>query len=377
MKTTKTIAKLLSNIVSAFLLTLILTSVFSEQLNIANPLEVAACVTAITVITQFILIAVGFKSNAPAFAYMALLQEVWSTEIQENLYMGNEFMKMATDHSMWVKYKTVHVPQAGSTSTVEQNRSVFPAVIGQRTDTELTYNLNQYTADPILIQNIEELQISYDKRKSVLMNMMSQLQFVVATQTLYAWAPSGASRQVRTSGSTSTLNLPHSTATGSRKMITISDVTAVKAKLDADNIPQNGRILLVPQYMYNVDLLNIAGIVQAYQFGTSIAPSGVVARLMGFDIMIRSEVLVYDNTGTPVIKAINGNGSLTSAAAADNGAAIAFHPNYVCHALGTITPYYNENKAEYYGSLFSAEVMHGASKLRTDQKGIVALVQSA
>lgn len=31
---------------------------------------------------------------------MALLTEVWSTEIQENLYMGNEFMKMATDHSM-------------------------------------------------------------------------------------------------------------------------------------------------------------------------------------------------------------------------------------------------------------------------------------
>lgn len=375
MKTNKIIAKLFANIASAFLLTLILTSVFSEQLNISNPVEVAACVTAITVISQFVLIMVGFKSNAPAFAYMALLQEVWSQEIQENLYMGNEFMKVATDHSMWVKFKTVHVPQAGATSTVEQNRSVFPAAIGSRTDTELTYSLNQYTADPILIQNLEELQISYDKRKSVLMNMMSQLQFVVATQTLYAWAPSGASRIVQTSGSTSTLNLPHSTATGSRKMTTISDVTKLKAILDADNIPQNGRILLVPQYMYNVDLLNISGIVQAYQFGTAIAQSGVVARLMGFDIMIRSEVLVYDNTATPVIKAITGAGALTSPATTDQGAAIAFHPNYVCHALGTITPYYNENKAEYYGSLFSAEVMHGASKLRTDQKGIVALVQ--
>lgn len=380
MKTTKTIAKLFANIVSAFLLTFILTSVFAEQLSINNPLEVAAGVTVVTVLVQFVLIAIGYKSNAPQFAYMSLLVEVWSQEIQENLYMGNEFMKMATDHSMWVRYKTVHVPQAGATSTVEQNRTLFPASIGSRTDTELTYNLNQYTADPILIQNIEELQISYDKRKSVLSNMMSQLQFVVATQTLYAWAPSGASRIVQTSGSTSTLNLPHSTATGSRKMTTISDITKLKAILDADNIPQQGRILLVPQYMYNVDLLNISGIVQAYQFGTAVAPSGVVARLMGFDIMIRSEVLVYDNTGTPVIKAINGDGSLTSAAATDQGAAIAFHPNYVCHALGTITPYYNAGSngsglPEYYGSIFSAEVMHGASKLRTDQKGIVALVQ--
>lgn len=254
---------------------------------------------------------------------------------------------------------------------------MFPATIGQRTDSELTYNLNQYTADPILIQNLEELQISYDKRKSVLFNMMAKLQFVVSTQTLYSWAPSGASRIVRTSGSTSTLNLPHTTATGSRKMTTIADVTNLKSILDKDNIPQSGRILLVPEYMYNIDILNISGIVQAYQFGSAVAPNGVVARLMGFDIMIRSEVLVYDNTGTPVIKAINGNGALTSAAATDNGAAIAFHPNYVAVALGTITPYYNENKAEYYGSLFSAEVMHGSTKLRTDQKGIVALVQSA
>jgi hypothetical protein len=311
---------------------------------------------------------------------MALLQEVWSKEIQENLYMGNEFMKMATDHSMWVKYKTVHVPQAGATSTVEQNRSVFPATIGSRTDSELTYSLNQYTADPILIQNIEELQISYDKRKSVLMNMMSQLQFVVATQTLYAWAPSGASRIVQTTGTAVATNLPHSTATGNRKMITALDITAVKKILDADNIPQQGRILLVPQYMYNVDILNISGIIQAYAFGSPVMPNGVVARLMGFDIMIRSEVLVYDNTGTPVIKAINGDGSLTSAAATDQGAALAFHPNYVAHALGSITPYYNagsngQGLPEYYGSIFSAEVMHGASKLRTDQKGVVALVQ--
>lgn len=306
---------------------------------------------------------------------MALLQEIWSKDIQENLYMDNEFMKIATDHSMWVQYKTVHVPQAGSNATVEKNRSIFPAPIGSRTDSELTYSLNQYTTDSVLIQNIEELQISYSKRTSVLFNLMQSVQFVVATQTLYSWAPSGATRIVQTSGSTSTLNLPHSTATGSRKMTTAADLTKLKAILDADNIPSSGRILLVPQYMYNVDILNISGIVQAYAFGSPVMPNGVVARLMGFDIMIRSEVLVYDNTGTPVIKGIEGDGTLTSPATTDQGAALAFHPNYVAVALGSITPYYNENRAEYFGSIFSAEIMHGASKLRNDQKGVVALVQ--
>jgi hypothetical protein len=376
---TKSIFKFAAGLATAFLFALILGFAIQEKTDI-NPFSFAAYSVGVSCVIA--IVALMFNVKPSRFAFMSLLMEVWSQDIEDNLYMGNDFMKMATNHSMWVRYKTVHVPQAGAKPTTEQNRSVFPATIGSRTDSELTYNLNQYTTDPILLQNIEELQISYNKRASILSNMMLSLQFVVATQTLYAWAPSGASRQVRTSGSTSTLNLPHSTATGSRKMTTISDITALKAKLDADNIPQAGRILLVPQYMYNVDLLNIAGIVQAYQFGSAVAPSGVVARLMGFDIMIRSEVLVYDNTGTPVIKAINGDGSLTAAAATDNGAALAFHPNYVAHALGSITPYFNAGSngnglPEYYGSIFSAEVMHGATKLRTGQEGVVALVQSA
>jgi hypothetical protein len=376
MKTSLKIAKLSANMVSAFLLTAILAFVLGAE----NPLSLAAGVTAVSALVQFLAIELGFKSNAPKLAYMSLLQEVWSQQISENLYQNNDFMKKATDHSMWVKYKTVHVPQAGAKPTVEKNRAILPASIGSRTDSELTYSLNQYTADPILITNLEELQISYAKRQSVLANILRQLSFVVSTQTLYAWAPSGASRIVATTGSTSTQNLPHSTATGSRKMITITDITKAKQILDADYIPAEGRILLIPAYMYNVDLLNISGIVQAYAFGSPILPSGVVARVAGFDIMVRPDVLCYDNTATPVIKAINGDGTLTSAATTDQGAAIAFHPDFVAHACGSITPYYNAGSngsglPEYYGSIFSAEVMHGASLMYSSQIGIVAIVQ--
>jgi hypothetical protein len=377
---TKSIFKLVANLVTAFLLAVVFFgTVETTFIPEINTLKCAALTVSTVLLVQIIAVNLGAKSNN-SFAFMSLLTEVWSKDIQDNLYMNNDFMKYATDHSMWVKHKTVHVPQAGAKPGVEKNRTVFPAAIQGRTDTELTYDLNQYTTDPILIQNLEELQISYNKRQSILYNMYQTLQFVVSTWTLYSWAPSGASRIVMTTGSTSTNNLPHSTATGSRKMVTIQDITNVKKVLDADNIPQSGRILLVPQYIYNNDLLNIAGIVQAYAFGSPVMPNGVVARLMGFDIMIRSEVLVYDNTATPVIKAIDGDGVITSPSATDQGACLAYHPSYVAHALGSITPYYDagsngNGKPEYYGSLFSAEVMHGASKLRTAQTGVVALVQ--
>lgn len=377
MKTPRILAKLGMNIFTSFILTLFLAVALSDHFEIVDPFEVAVKVTAVNVLAQFVLIMVGFKSNAPAFAYMALQQEIWIKEIKENLFPDDSFMKKATDHSMWVNYRTVHVPQAGAVPGVVQNRGVVPATVGGRVDTELTYNLNSYTTDPVLVQNFEQLQLSYDKRASVLKNIMSQLQFVVATQTLYAWAPSGAARIVRTSGSTSTGNLPHSTATGSRKMLTLADVTRAKKRLDDDNVPSSGRILLLNSAMYNNDLLNITGVIYADSFGSPNMPTGVVARLMGFDIMMRSDVVVYDNTGTPVIKAINGDGSITSPASNDNGAALAFHPDYVCHALGGITPFYKEQDPTYYGDIFSAEVAHGSSKLRSDQKGIVAIVQEA
>ena len=304
---------------------------------------------------------------------MALQQEVWAKDIQDNFYQNNEFLQRSTGHSMWVNFKTVHIPQAGAASTVEKNRSVLPATISSRTDTELTYNLNEYTIDPILLTNLEEIQISYNKRASVLYNIMENLKYTVATQTLYSWAPSGASRIVSTTGSTSTANLPHSTATGSRKMLTISDLTKAKQILDADNVPQAGRVLLIPSYMYNIDLLNISGVNQAYGFGQPVLPNGVVARIMGFDIYIRPDVLCYDNSN--VIKAINGDGSLTSAAATDQGAAIAYHPSFVATAMGAIKMFYNENDPTYYGNVLSGLIMHGASKMRTDQKGVVAIIQ--
>ena len=306
---------------------------------------------------------------------MALEQEIWSKDIQDNLYQNNLFMNKATDHSMWVMYKTVHVPQAGSRPTVEKNRSVLPAVISQRTDSELTYSLASYTSEPTLVTNLEELQISYQKRMSVISNTIDTLGDVVSNQTLYAWAPSGATRQVRTTGSAVGTALAPS-ATGNRNAITLVDIASAKAKLDGENIPQDGRILLMPSDIYNAQFLAISNVQSAYAYGAPVLPSGVVNKIFGFDIMLRPAVLVYDNTGTPVIKAVSADGTPTSPATTDNMACLAYHPKYVAHALGGITSFYEEQSPIYYGNIYSAEVMHGASKLRTDQKGVVAIIQA-
>ena len=307
---------------------------------------------------------------------MALQKEQWLADIQENLFKDNAIITRATNHDGFVNYKTVHVPQAGANPTITKNLGSFPAVISQRTDCELTYSMDTYYVQPIHIENGQEIAfLSYDKRMSILNQHISTLEDVLTNNALYKWAPSGATRQVRTTG-TAVGNALAPSATGNRNAVTLADILKAKSILDSENVPAAGRVLLLPSDMYNAQLLAIADVYQAQSYGTSALPSGVVTRIHGFDVMIRSTVVVYDNTATPVIKAVSDNGAPTTPAATDNLGALAYHPAFVAKAMGATDVFITEQVAEYYGSIVSAMQLFGASKMRTSQVGVVAIVQA-
>lgn len=303
---------------------------------------------------------------------MALQTEVWVQDIQENLFPQNPFMERATDHSMFISNLTVHLPQAGANPTLYKNNTSLPLTINQRSDADFSYDMNNYKAEPRLITNLEELQISYNKRASVMMNYYKTIGYGVANNTLYAWAPSGASRITRTTGSAVSSALAPS-ATGTRNALTLNDITALRAILDKDNVPQEGRILIIPSDIYNNQLLQINNIQTFYSYNKDTLQTGVVGKIFGFDVYVRPSVLVYDSSA--VIKAVDDSGVPSSPATGDNLAVLAYHPDFVSKALGSINVYANENRAEYFGSIFSAEVQHGASPLRSTYIGIAALIQ--
>lgn len=307
---------------------------------------------------------------------MALDREQWLADIQENLFKDNAIINRAVNHDGFVNYKTVHVPQAGANPTITKNLGSFPATITQRTDSELTYSMDTYYVEPIHIEAGQETAfLSYEKRMSVLNQNISTLEEVLTNNALYKWAPAGAGTFVKTTGSAvSTALAPAATST--RLAITLADILSAKAKLDEANVPASGRILLMPSSMYNGQLLAIQDVYQAQSYGSSALPSGVVNRIHGFDIMIRSTVVVYDNTGTPVLKTVGDNGIPTTPAITDNLACLAYHPSFVAKAMGNTEVLINEGVAEYYGSIVSAYQLFGASKMRTSQTGIVAIVQA-
>jgi hypothetical protein len=306
---------------------------------------------------------------------MALQTEIWVNDIQENLYSQSLFVPMSTSHDGFVSNKTVHIPQAGANPATAINRSSLPATITQRTDTDLTYNLDQYSTDPILITNLDDLQVSYDKRNSVMGQHINTLSETVGTFVANKWATSTAGRIVRTSGANSSTALAPS-ATGTRKAVALEDIANLAKRLDMDNVPRNGRKLLMQAEMF-WQLFTISEIVRASYNGFQVnaLATGVVAQLFGFDIMIRPSVVVYD--ATPTLKAVGAAGAAT-----DNMGCIAWHVDYVAKALGQIEVFSDSGdngrgKPEYYGIILSGLVMLGAAKLRTDEKGIAVLVQIA
>ena len=310
---------------------------------------------------------------------MALIKEVWIQDVQNALNQNADFLPFSTDHSAYIAFGTVHVPQSGANPTALVNPSSFPLTIGQRVDTELTYSLNQYALQPTLITNIDELQVSYDKRQSVIGQQMSTLTEVIGNVVANSWSASGAANIVRTTGTAGSSLAP--SATGTRKAVTLLDISNMAKKLDKDNVPRVGRKLLMPADMF-WELFTISEVVRASYngFQANALASGVIAQIFGFDVLVRPTVAIYDNTGTPVLKTLTAG--YYTGAATDNLACIAWHPSYVSRGLGSMSPMYDSGsngngKPEYLGSLFNMEVMLGSAKLRSDLKGVVALVQAA
>jgi len=305
---------------------------------------------------------------------MALIKEIWVQDIQEALNRNADFLPYSVDHSAYIAFGVVHVPQSGANPTVNVNPTSLPLAIAQRTDTDLTYNLNQYALSPVLITNIDELQNSYDKRQSVIGQQMSTLTQTVGDYTAVSWCASGASNIILTTGAAGT-SLPPS-GTGTRNAVALADIANLAKKLDKDNVQRTGRKLLMQADMF-WELFTISDVVRASYNGFQVnaLATGVVAQLFGFDIMVRPTVAVFTKLGTTA-KAVG-----AAAAADDRLACIAWHPSTVSRALGAMNPLYDagsngNGKPEYLGSVFNMEVMLGSAILRTDMKGVAALVQT-
>lgn len=300
---------------------------------------------------------------------MAITVEIWQNSIVEGLFADNSFLSKAFNADEYVNQgKVVHIPNAGAASGVKKNRTSLPASVSKRTDSDVTYTLDEFTTNPVLIPYAETVELSYDKRESVLKMDKQALMDEVAKSFILSWSPTDAKFIVETSGEDVEAHAPK--ATGTRKGLTKADVLKVFTLFNKQNIPQEGRYLLIDAVMYE-QLLNSLTAQEAQAFhALADTERGVIGKLYGFNIIMRSEVGVYDASKQPKEYG-------TSGEATDNAAALAWHEGSVCRALGEVKALGNEGDPTYYGDIYSFLVRCGGRIMRADGKGVAAIVQAS
>jgi hypothetical protein len=302
---------------------------------------------------------------------MAILTEVWARDIAEKLFPNDSFVMQAVSDDAWINNKRVHRSQAGSLPGVAINRSVFPAVSTSRTDTDEGYDMDEITTDPTHIRDIEEIEVSYAKRQSVLQNHINVINLKGSNAVAYRWAPTLASGIIRTTGDLTPANTPG--ATGDRKKLTLEDLMKAKNAFDDQDIPSDGRNILIPASMYNQLVIDEKTVLMSNDFRSDATiKDGNIVKIFGFNIFTRGRenVLRYSNAATPVVKNPDAAGAAT-----DNAAILCWHKDFVSKAKGAVKIYSQIDVPGYYGSVFSAMARVGGQKMFTGQNGVLAIVE--
>lgn len=297
---------------------------------------------------------------------MALNKQIWLTTIQENFYPDNSFASKSVDDSAWVNNHTVHIPNAGAPSGVVKNRTQKPATVNQRTDNELTYDIDEFTSNPVHIPNIDTVELSYDKRQSVLQNDRMELQRQVHENLLVKWFngivydTTGDSTPAHTS----------TAATGNRKKITKEDVHKLEIKFNQDNVPHEGRYLLLDSIMY-ADLLDslTEKELMSFQQQANVA-EGTMGKLYSFNVMERSQVLRTKADRKSILE------WGTAGVAQECAAGLAWQQGCVSRATGDLKMFDDTDNPLYYGDIYSFLMRAGGSPRRYDKKGVAAIVEA-
>ena len=295
---------------------------------------------------------------------MALNVEIWTREIVNGLFADNSFAANSVDDSAYVNAKTVHVPNAGAPSGVVKNRAELPATISTRTDYDLTYDIAEFTTNPIRISNVDKVELSYDKRNSILAMDRAALIESVHEALIRDWA-TGITAKVVTTGSSVAPTV--ASATGNRKAFTKADVLSTAYLFDKQNVPSDGRSILCDSAMYYELLASLTESESNAFLASADAQKGILGKLYGFTFYNRSSALRCTAAGALA--------AADSTTTTDGAGCLAWQRDCVSRAKGEVQMFAENDSPIYYGDIFSFLVRAGGKYRRYDKKGVAIIYQ--
>jgi hypothetical protein len=292
---------------------------------------------------------------------MAVQVQIWQPTIKEALFEAHPFLRYVTNRDdLVIDGKIIHIPQSGGPAPTEKNRTVFPAPIRTREDNTVTEEIDIFTTDPTRIYNPEVVELSYNKRMSVIRENMGQLNEDVGFDLLYKFARNiPAANKLAATGAGQNATAPG--ATGGRKIITGNDILMARAMLNKQRVPQRGRYMILDSDSM-LHLMLDEKLKYAFQQVVNLQ-EGTIGRLYGFNLIEESQVLRLD-------AGLDAKDPKSANATTDSSAGLFYQMDFLERYLGQITMYDNYGRAEYYGDIFSFSVRASGRANRADGKGV-------
>jgi hypothetical protein len=319
------------------------------------------------------LTALSFLPMPNGVTLMAVTREIWTKDIVDNLFKDNAFAQRAFNADMYVILgKVVHIPVAGTPSVVSKNVNAFPVSAVKRTDTDINYNLDTFYTTPRQIEKIEEFELEYDKRQSVLGEDQNALREAAIEALIYNWLPLVANT-VMTDGGARAATISGGTA--NVKKFTKASFEAIKLSMDKANIPAAGRVCVMTATHYNDFLASLTDAERTDIGRVADLKTGLIGRFLGIEIYMRSTVGRYRGADGAYVKVDEQDAAFAASdKTSDRAASLFWHESCVERALGEINIFDEPVRADYYGAIVSMILRLGGRIRRTT--GVWAAVEA-
>jgi len=299
-----------------------------------------------------------------------LATQQWAQEIQRELFEKQDYTAMSKNFSAFSNNTLFTLPESG---TIEAQLDDYsrPLVATKRTDSGKTISLFGINTLPYYVELDEQHELSYDKRASITSHLVESIDDFRKQKLLWSWINDvkWSSYSVKTTGvSGSTLATG---ATGNRKKLTYNDIIKANTMLDLQNVPSDGRILLIHASQYS-DIKQMSEFVENQVYTNELLKSGIVGVIDGIQIkkINSNKVLVnaVASGSTPSMASFGATGTTYSFAS------LLYHPDFVCRVVGQTEMFVNMKDALYTSDIITMTTRLGGGAVN-DQKGLVAIVQ--
>ncbi len=304
----------------------------------------------------------------------------YSKELQKQLFPDNSFYKKAVQETgIADTVSKVERPYQGSIGKGKSGEPAsLPLQVNVAKDDSDNYTTTLVYAPPIAVDLPGEFALNYNKRQTKQMQQASIINTRCADIAAVNWGPTTATNILKTSGAARASNVIKAAGgvIGNRKAVTKADMIKVHNLITRMNISGlQGQLWGLVTADFYSDLLALAEFTDYEKTGqASKLAEGVLGRIMGFNIMVRSTD--EQHTGLVYSTAYAKNAIDASVLTNDCPGNLFWHDKMTASAEGMLKTSVNLNAPGYLGAtIIESWVRFGAAHARYDQKGIVALLE--